>query len=70
MRKWTNECKNKLIERIKKEVAQEATPEISEVEKEERIDKKFNEELQDIYNKIIEKAQFLIKLNVPEAFLA
>jgi len=36
---------------------------------EELFDKKFNEELQTIYTKIIEKAEFLVKLQVPGSYL-
>jgi len=36
---------------------------------EDEADKKFEVELQKIYGKIIEKAEFLVKLQVPVAYL-
>jgi len=69
MRQWINEHKNDLIERLKKEISQ-SHPSQTETEKEEAVDKRYQEELHDTFNKIVEKAEFLIKLSVPEAFLA
>ena len=68
MRQWINEYKNGLIERLKKEVSK-SHPDASETEREEVADKRFNDELQDTFNKVVEKAEFLIKLSIPEAFL-
>lgn len=68
MRQWINEYKNGLIERLKKEVSK-SHPDVSEAEREEIADKRFNDELQDTFNKVVEKAEFLIKLSIPEAFL-
>jgi hypothetical protein len=68
MRQWINEYKNGLIERLKKEVSK-SHPDTSETEREEVADKRFNDELQDTFNKVVEKAEFLIKLSIPEAFL-
>lgn len=68
MRPWINEYKNNLIEKIKKDVQKEQK-EASEAEREEAAEKKYNEELQDMFNKIVEKAIFLIKLSIPSAFL-
>jgi predicted transcriptional regulator len=42
MRVWINDHKNELVERIKKDVEKE---QVSETEKEEKIDKIFSEEL-------------------------
>jgi hypothetical protein len=68
MRQWINEYKNGLIERLKKEVSK-SHPDASETEREEVADKRFNDELQDTFNKVVQKAEFLIKLSIPEAFL-
>ena len=69
MRQWINEHKNDLIERLKKDVSK-TQPEKSEAEREEAVDKRYHEELQETFNKIVEKAEFLTKLSVPDAFLA
>lgn len=68
MRQWINEYKNGLIERLKKEISK-SHPDASETEREEVADKRFTDELQDTFNKVVEKAEFLIKLSIPEAFL-
>jgi hypothetical protein len=53
MRLWINDHKNELAERIKKEVEKEPA---SEIDKDEKIDKLFTEELSKGFNMIVEKA--------------
>ncbi len=61
MRQWINQHKSELSERLQKEVP----PETSEAEVETRL----NSELSQTFDKIVEKALFLIQMKVPEAFL-
>ncbi len=68
MRQWINEYKNGLIDRLKREFSK-SHPDATETEREELADQRFLVELQDSFSKVVEKAEFLIKLRVPEAFL-
>jgi hypothetical protein len=61
MRQWINQHKSELSERLQREL----TAETSETEVETRL----NTELSQTFDKIVEKALFLIQMKVPEAFL-
>ena len=67
MRQWINETKKEYIERIRKELENESG--MSETEKDDLADQKLDCEMQQTYAKVVEKAEFLVKLVVPAAYL-
>lgn len=68
MRQWSNEFKKYLIEKINKAIETES-PAANEEEKLRIADERFEHQLKETYNKIVEKTEFLIKLSVPDVFL-
>ena len=68
MRSWINEFKNTLRQRIEDEVKKESADK-SESERSEIIEQKYEKELNEMFTKVVQKAEFLLNLNVPEAFL-
>lgn len=69
MRQWINELKKEISERAIAEVEASSLT-LNKTESENIADQKFEVELQQTFNKVIEKAEFLVKLTVPESFLA
>lgn len=68
MRQWMSEIKKSTIERLKED-ADKAYPDKSEEEREALADSKFAAEIAKIFEQSVEKAQLLLNLSVPEAFL-
>jgi predicted transcriptional regulator len=69
MRSWINEFKNTLRQTIEDQVNKESADK-SETERSEIIEQRYTKELNEMFTKVVQKAEFLLKLNVPEGFLA
>ena len=85
MRKWTQQIRLALSEKIKEEVETKFRLELSEANPDEpftgdfsdehreqiekRIAEKYDVQLIEAYDESVKKAQFLLKLNIPKSFM-
>ena len=69
MRSWINDHKKILREKIEESAKKESAGK-NETELDAIIDKQYDEEMSDMYVKVIKKAEFLVKLSVPDEFFA
>ena len=69
MRTWINDHKKELRESLEAKFKKENS-EKSEAELEALVDKEYDQAMQDMFPSVVKRAEFLIKLRVPDMFLA
>lgn len=69
MRTWINDHKKVLREGLEATVKKEHSGK-SESEQEALVDKDYEHEMQEMFTKVVKRAEFLIKLRVPDMFIA
>jgi hypothetical protein len=69
MRMWINDHKKELRESLEAKFKKENSDK-SEAEQEAMVDKEYETAMQEMFASVVKRAEFLIKLRVPELFLA
>jgi hypothetical protein len=69
MRTWINDHKKELREALEAKFKKENS-EKSEAELEALVEKEYDQAMQEMFPSVVKRAEFLIKLRVPDMFLA